>query len=81
MVIKIKNNINFVNNDYKTLITLNLIFVIEEDIYEDAEEEYEGGEEYDEEVGAGDAPCILQTGIYFICVNLILAKLGYLQCI
>lgn len=31
----------------------------DEDIYEDAEEEYEG--EYDEEVGAGDAPCILQT--------------------
>lgn len=29
----------------------------DEDIYEDAEEDYEG--EYDEEVGAGDAPCIL----------------------
>lgn len=36
------------------------ILVITEDIYEDAEEDYEG--EYDEEVGAGDAPCILPTG-------------------
>jgi len=34
--------------------------MIVEDIYEDAEEDYEG--EYDEEVGAGDAPCILPTG-------------------
>ncbi|XP_012216924.1 methylosome subunit pICln [Linepithema humile] len=31
----------------------------DEDIYEDAEEDYEG--EYDEEVGAGDAPCIMPT--------------------
>ncbi|XP_018395138.1 PREDICTED: methylosome subunit pICln isoform X1 [Cyphomyrmex costatus] len=35
------------------------VLVIKEDIYEDAEEDYEG--EYDEEVGAGDAPCILPT--------------------
>ncbi|KAL0124885.1 hypothetical protein PUN28_006629 [Cardiocondyla obscurior] len=33
----------------------------DEDIYEDAEEEGEYEGEYDEEVGAGDAPCILPT--------------------
>lgn len=34
---------------------------IEEDIYEDAAEDYG---EYSEEVGAGDAPYILPTGMY-----------------